>query len=433
MQSTLNSRPISMLQCILRFSIVVTLASSFAVASGAASDAQDWNRFRGPNGEGGVDGVDFPSKWTDADYAWKVSLPGAGNAAPVVWKEDVFVMSGVPEDGTRIVQALKLATGEEVWRRTYPATTHHLHGNNTYASSTPTVDETALYVAWATPEATTIKALSRETGQELWTRDLGTFVSDHGFGASPIIYKDMLILFIEQQHDELKAGQVAGPSRMIALDKNSGKEVWKTELKPTRVCYSVPLVINIDGKDELICCNTGNGFFSIDPTSGSINWQLSAFEKRTVASPLYSDGILYASCGAGNGGNTLVALKPGAAPKVEFKVSNNANYVPTPILYQGLGILPYDRGVVNCIDLKTGESIWRERMGVGFTSSPIRVGNKVYLPSDDGVVFVFEIGREFKALGESNLGEATRATPAIAGDFILFKTNTKLLALPKLK
>jgi len=391
--------------------------------------ANDWSRFRGPNGTGIDDSVSFPSSWTDSDIAWKTKLPGTGNSCPVSWGDRVFLLSADPSSATRHVLAIDRQTGNIVWTRDFPGAPHPLHDRNTFASSTPAVDEQAVYVAWADPTATTLKAFTHE-GRELWSRDLGPMVSQHGFGASPILYAGKLFLFNEQQADDLKEGQTPGISRMMAFDLADGRTLWETPLKTTRVCYSVPCIRrNAEGKDELVTCNTGNGIFALDPDTGKINWQISVFDQRTVASPVLIDDLVIGSCGSGAGANQLVAVRPGPNPEEVYRIRTNANYVPTPIIVGDLAFLFYDKGVASCIDARTGEVFWKERLKGEFSASPVCASGKIYAVNDQGLVQVIAAKKEFEILGEADLGHPTRSTPGIAGDLLLFRTQSELIAI----
>jgi len=152
--------------------------------------AQEWTRFRGPNGTGVSAATTnpasaIPTRWTDADYRWKTKLPGKGHSSPVIWGDRLFVLSADATSARRYVLCLDTVTGKILWRKEYESTTHPLSSLNSYASSTPTVDEHHVYVAWATMDHLILRALSHD-GDEVWQRDLGPYVSEHGFGNSPI-------------------------------------------------------------------------------------------------------------------------------------------------------------------------------------------------------------------------------------------------------
>jgi len=257
----------------------------FVFAFSSLTQAQEWTRFRGPNGTGIGQAANIPSEFNAGDFNFKTPLPGSsGCSSPVVWNDKVFVMSADANSATRFVNCIHATTGKMLWSKAFDSKTHHLHSRSSYASCTPTVNATHVFVAWSTPTETILKALDHQ-GEEAWTRDLGRWESQHGFGTSPIVYKDTLILHNSQQADKLNDGQEPGESFMMAFDAATGKTRWQTELKSTNVCYSVPFVFQgDDGNDELICCSTGDGMFSIDPTNGKRLWSVNdgLFKMRTV-------------------------------------------------------------------------------------------------------------------------------------------------------
>lgn len=396
----------------------------------APAAAQEWTRFRGPNGTGVVTGPTFPATFSLDSAAWVAELPGTGHSCPVAWGERIFLLSADPATGTRHVLAIDRTDGSIAWQHDVPSTVHHLHDRNTFASSTPAVDAGAVYVAWATPERTLLAAYSHD-GTERWSRDLGSFTSQHGFGASPIVVGDRLFLFHEQQGEELPAGATPGTSRLMAFDRRTGETLWETPTRTTRVCYSVPcLRTAADGSTELVTCNTGNGIFAVDPETGKIRWQTSVFDQRTVASPVLVGDLVIGSCGSGAGANQLVAVRPdGNGAEEVFRVRTNAGYVPTPVVVDGLAYVFYDKGVASCIDTRDGSVVWKERLGSGFSGSPIAVGDRIYVPSDAGIVYVLRAGRTFELLGENDLGETIRSTPGLSGDLLLIRTLSKLIAI----
>jgi outer membrane protein assembly factor BamB len=286
-----------------------------------------------------------------------------------------------------------------------------------------------LYVTLANPDHTYLIALDHDGG-EVGRRDFGRWVSQHGFGASPIVFEDQVILFNSQQADQLPAGREPGKSELISVDRKTGKDRWRLPLVADRTCYAVPCVQMIDGKPHLIGCSSGEGFFVVDPTNGSIVDSKKVFKMRTVASPILADGLMMGSNGSGGGGNYLVAGRfENHEFQTAFEVNRNANYVSTPIVVDGLLFLFGDKGGGSCVDAKTGELHWRERLSKGFTGSPVAAAKHIYVVDSSGKALVIEANSEFKLVTEVELGEPTRATPAISGDQIFFRTNTKLFAV----
>ena len=410
------------------------LALSFVSLLAAPATAQEWTRFRGPNGTGISDATTIPVEWSPADYNFKIDLPGIGHGSPVVWGEKVFLMSADPKDATRYLLCYHATTGKQLWKRTYKSSKHRLHPRSSYASCTPAVDAQRVYFAWARPERTTLLALDHD-GQDVWERDLGKFQSMHGFGTSPMLYKNMLILSNMQQSESFKAaGETAGESSVIALDRATGKDIWKTLRTSTVAAYSVPTIYQPEGgKPELISCSSGNNIFSLDPMTGEENWAIKVFTMRTVASPIVAGGLIFGSTGSGGGGNFIVAVRPGKNPKVVYKYESasefKAPYVPTPVTDGDLVFLIYDMGYMSCLNAPDGKFHWKRRTGGAFSGSPVRVRDKIYCIDEDGVVWVIAAAKQYKLLAKNDLGDPSRSTPAISGGRMFLRTYHHLISV----
>ncbi len=401
------------------------------VLAGSLLGADDWTRFRGPNGSGESEATTIPVEFSEKDFNWKTALPGIGHSSPVVWKNRVFLLSAKPDDATRYVLCIDADSGEIIWRRDFPSKPHHLHARSSYASSTPAVDAERVYVAWSTPDETTFKAFDHD-GKELWSQNLGRWVSQHGFGTSPIVYEDLVILNNAQDDGKVDPGQSPGESSMMAFDRRTGELRWKTPRKSGSVSYSVPCIYRgSDGKDQLICTNTTDGFYSLDPHTGKENWKIGdAFSMRTVSSPVFVDGVIFGSTGQGGfATNYVVAVRAEPKPEVVYEVRRSAPYVPCIVGRGNLAFLWFDAGIVSCIEAATGEVHWQQRLGGTFSGSPVRVGDKIYGVNDDGEVIVLAADKNFKVLARNSLGELSRATPAVSGGRMYFRTASHLISI----
>jgi len=405
-----------------------------AAAAGTAApplSAQQWTRFRGPNGSGAVEGVTLPAQWSQREYLWQVALPGVGHSSPVAWNGKVFLTSADPRTAERYLLCIDAATGQLAWRRNDPGRPSHLHARNSFASSTPVVDERLVYAVWGAPEQVTVLALDH-AGRPVWQRDLGPFVSMHGFGTSPMLYEDLLILSNQQEGEQLD-GRAPGQSSVLALNRASGAVRWQTPRQSSVAPYCVPCVYRgPDGRDQLICCSTAHGMFSLDPRNGRENWAAPVFTMRTVSSPLVVGELILGTTGSGGGGNYLVAVRPGPEPDVAYVVRTQAPYVPTPVASGDLIFLWSDQGIVTCIDAAEGRVHWRERIGGNYSGSPVRVGQRIGCISEEGEVVVLAAAREFQLLGRTALGEPSRSTPAIADGRIYLRTESRLFCLKAL-
>ena len=400
-------------------STAILVATSVAIVLTFVLDlaAEQWTRFRGPNGSGESEAV-LPATWTDADYNWKVELPGRGHSSPVIWGDRLWVTTATSET-ERILLAIDVRSGKTLWQRQFHCAGHPIHKQNSFASSSPTVDADRVYVAWATPEAYRVFAMDHD-GKPLWDADLGPFDSQHGYGASPIVFEDLLILNNDQD----------GDSALWALDRATGGERWKLPRRTAVAAYSTPCVFRGEnGATQLIFNSQAHGITGVDPKSGEKLWELELFDKRSVSSPIVVGGLVFGSCGSGAGGNYVVAVRPGIAPQLAYKIDRSAPYVPTSVARGDLLFLWADNSVVTCVKADSGTQIWQQRVGGNFSSSPVRASDKIYCVSAEGDVVVLAAEAQFKELGRVPLGEVCRSTPAIAGGRLYLRTESRLLSL----
>ncbi len=341
-------------------------------------------------------------------------------------------MSADPNTAERFILCYDLASGKEQWRRNFTSVKHPLHTRSSYASSTPCADDNAVYVTWGSPENVTVKAFSH-TGDELWSRDLGRYVSQHGYGGSPALISGLLIVMNSQDALELPEGVAPGETSVLALDPKTGKTVWQTPRKTTRVCYGVPIAMNdASGREVLVMNETGDGIFALDIKTGAPVWNRQTFTKRCVSSPVLVGDLLIGTEGSGGGGNVLFAVdSKGRSHELAFEIRKAAPYVPTPVAKGNLMFLWDDKGIVSCVKVPGGEVLWTERIGGNVSSSPVIAGDKLIGIAEDGTLTILSASSTFKKLGEVKLGETTRSTPALREDCLLVRTDSKLMRIGK--
>lgn len=389
---------------------------------------QEWTRFRGPNGTGISSAKTIPTQWTGKDFNWNVALPGVGHSSPVIWRDKVFITSAQENPGKIFVICLKTEDGSVLWKREFPFVPFEKHKFNSFASATPAVNETRVYVSWNTPEHYTLMAFDHD-GKTIWDADLGPFKSQHASGTSPIIYKDKVILGDEQD----------GDSSLVALDAATGKTRWRTSRKTAVAAYSTPCVFQPEGQKPVLIFNgQAHGISAIDPDNGGVIWEFDkAFDKRSVSSPVIASGLIFGSCGSGAGGNYVVAVRPGnpskgIKPELAYEIRKSAPYVPTSVAVGDLLFLWGDGGIVTCLHAPSGSIRWQERVGEGkesFFGSPICVDGRLYCISASGDVFVIEASDHFKELAKFSLGELTHTTPAVSDGRMYIRTASHLMSI----
>jgi outer membrane protein assembly factor BamB len=389
----------------------------------AAPSDEPWSRWRGADGAGQGGAARFPVEWTEVDWAWTVALPGTGNASPVVWRGHIYTASADPKAGRRSVTCHALADGTLLWQRDFPGTIDPHHAQNSSASGSVAVDALGVYWMWGTRERSRVEALDHN-GQSRWHVDLGPFEAQHGFAATPAVCRDILIVPDDQD----------ASSRVLGLDVATGRERWRLDRDASKANYSTPLVVEREGHPPIVILTSmSHGVTAVDSGTGKVLWEERCLPKRAVSSPILAGDLLIGTSGDGGGDNALAAVRPPSStekPEVVYTLDRSvAPYVPTPLYEGGLVYLWNDRGVVTCIRSATGETVWRGRVGGTYYASPIAVGDTVRNVSVDGEAVAIRMGDSFEVLGRADLGEPCRATPAVVGSRMVFRSVGRLMAL----
>jgi outer membrane protein assembly factor BamB len=398
------------------------LVAVAAISIVSSATAQDWPRFRGANGSG-ISATAIPTRWTDKDYRWQAKLPGSGHSSPVLWGERLFVTSSDGK-GNLHVTCLDAKTGREYWNREFAAGSPRGHKDNNLASATPALDAKNVYLAWSSPKNVVLVALTHD-GKDVWRREFASFGGGHGFGSSPMVHDGIVILPCEEN----------GKDSLVAVEAETGKDRWRVARK-SRNTYATPIVfLRPDLSAELIAVSYEDGVTSLDPKTGKLIWDADIFDKRhvegAIASPIAHGDTIFATAAWLNVRYETIAIRPGAKSKFEtaFKVDRDAPLVPTPVAKGDLLFLWSDRGIVSCVDAKTGANHWRERVEGSFYASPVVAGQHVYCPSREGNMVVLKVSKQFEQVASIPLGEGTHATPAIAGGRMFIRTLSRVSCL----
>ena len=408
-----------MIRCVVFLTIHL-----LALCCSPTTFAQSWTRFRGFNGAGISTATTIPTDWTAEDFRWKVALPGRGHSSPVVGGNRLIVTSGDESTGTRVVLAVDVRQGEILWQRSFAAEPGRKHALNSYASGTPVIDEHHIYVVWGTAEETIILALDHE-GKTRWEYQSPGFSASHGFAASPVLYRDRLILAIED-------GQ---SSRWVALNAKTGKVIWQHE-QTTQLHYATPCVFRSTTKtEELIFTNYEYGICGVNPEDGKIRWQAKVFDsshvEASIASPVIAGDLVIGTCGYLGHGNEVIALRPQQDQVLSpvWRIDRGAPLCPTPVVKNKLIFLWSDKGIVTCADVATGKKHWQRRIGSTFYSSPICVGNFLYNTSVDGEMVVLDAKTAYRLVARNDLGEGSHSTAAVANGVMYVRTFSHLMAV----
>jgi outer membrane protein assembly factor BamB len=398
-------------------------AAAFATVllASASVRAEEWARFRGPNGTGVVQKQNIPATWSSANILFEVEIPGTGHGSPIVSKGKVFLQAASADAKERYLHCLDAKSGKILWSRQIPGEKGHTHAKSSHASSTPAADGEQVYAVFWDGAGLKLTAWDYE-GNPKWKKELGRFVSDHGAGLSPMVVGDKVILNVDQgDGKDLKASK----AELMAFDRKTGDVAWTKKREPERASYSTPFLLDKpDAGSDLIVCSTG-GVTAYNPADGKeiwhFSWQFDKSRLRTVGSPIFHQGMIFAIAGDGGGSRNMVAIKATGSGDVSktavvWRKTKGTAYVPSPLATDGLVFWVADKeNVAVCADAKTGAEIWSERLGSdSVSSSPVMVDGNIFVISEKGTVFVFAAKKEFEQLGKYDLKEGVYATPAVA-------------------
>jgi outer membrane protein assembly factor BamB len=413
----------------------------------------DWPHWRGPSASGIAPDATLPLRWSATEnVAWKTRIAGTGVSTPIVSGDRVYVTSqigsGVRREGNHprlvqgsdaaaqgeraleasaaadpgktmfVVEAFNRADGKRVWERRIDATgtLTPVHDKHNLATPSPVTDGSLVFAWFGTGQ---VVALDR-AGAVVWQRHLaqeyGAFDIQWGHGSSPILYRDTLILLCDQP----------AKSYLLALDKTTGKDRWKTERGEGRSSYSTPLVVEGASGAELIV-NSTERIDAYDPRTGAFLWHAGEASRFAVPTPVTHDGVIYMSRGYRSG--PYMAIKAGGRGDVIWRVPTGAPYVSSLLYYGGIVYMANDVGVLTAVDAATGERVWQERVDGVFSASPVAGGGHVYFVAESGDTVVLKAGRAPQVVARNAIGERAVASPAISGGRIFIRTDGHLFAI----
>lgn len=387
--------------------------------------AEDWPDFRGPTGQGVAQSGPLPTEWdTSKNVAWKQEIPGSGWSSPVVASGKIFLTTSVaePDSKGKSLDALCLdaRTGKLLWQTVVfhqDTKAPGIHPKNSHASSSPVVNRDRLYVHFG-HQGTACLDLS---GKVVWRNNQIRYSPVHGNGGSPIVVDDVLIFHCD-------GGDQAF---VIALDCRTGEQIWKTERKARaakKFSFSTPLAITVNGKKMIISVGSDE-VSAYDPKTGSEIWRRQTSGYSVIPRPVFGHGLLFVATGFD--APTMLALRPDGEgdltdAHVAWTVKKNAPLTPSPLLVGDELYTVADNGIATCMDARTGNVHWRERLEGNFSASPVCADGKIYLQNEEGVGFVLKAGKRFEVLGRNDLGERTYASCAVADDALFIRTEKRV-------
>lgn len=404
-------------------SLIVLVGLSFSVLAGSVPE---WPRFRGPNGSGIGTALNLPEKISDADVQWKVELPGTGHSSPAVAGDRIFLTSADKTTEKRALVCLSTKDGKPLWTQDFAGAVFREHADNSFASATPALDAERVYLCSYSPEGSWLAAYDQRDGKQLWKKDLGAFASQHGPGASPLVWEDLVIVDFDQDQPK---------SFVAAFDCKTGAERWRWDKEGTKHSSSTPCIFTPKkGAPQVVTMSFSVGVAGLDARTGKLMWSLPGLlPKRCVSSPFVTpSGLIVAQCGEGQAESFVYTIKVGddgkSAEKV-YEVVRTGGYVPTPIAVGDFLFLWKENGLVTCLRAANNEQVWSERVQGPFYGSPITIGGRLYNVTRKGELVVLGAGDKFQEITRFNLGEGSHATPAVAGGRMYVRTFTHILSL----
>ncbi len=399
--------------------------------------AADWPAWRGADGSGITTETKLPTRWSDTENVrWKVALPDRGNSSPIVWGNKVFITQPVESENKRLVVCFDRTNGKKLWEAGTTYTESELsHDANPPCSASPVTDGERV-IAWFGSAG--IYCFDMQ-GKELWHRDLGPQKHTWGYAASPVIYKDLCILNF-------------GPGKtsfLAAFKKKTGEQVWKVEIPEVQPekrtdgfagqkkgeigSWSTPIVVKTGSRDELIV-SLPEKLRAFDPLTGKELWHCDGLNPLIYSSAIYGEGVVVAM---GGFHGTTIAVKPGGSGDVTkthklWEHPRTDNYLGCGVIHDGYIYVQNTPGLGECINLKTGEEIWKERLnGKGpkndTWSSLVLSGDKIYALNQSGDCIIFRASPKFEVLGVNSIGnELTNGSMAVSDGELFIRTHKHL-------
>ena len=387
---------------------------------------EDWPQFRGPDGQGHSTDQGLPLEWSESrNVVWKTPVPGRGWSSPVIAGGRVWLTTAATSNGASLralafdVESGREVVNVEVFRIRSAELTN---AKNSHASPTPIVDGDRVYVHFG---AFGTAALSSSSGEIVWKTRF-PYQSQHGNGGSPMLYGDLLIFSCDGSDDAF----------VVALDKQTGKVRWKTARRyPFDQAYSTPLAIRVGERDQIVSVGAYRAA-AYDPGNGKELWRVGYADGfSNVPRPVYGHGLVYIATGFQQ--PVLLAVRADGSgdvtkTHVAWSLRRGAPLTPSPLLVGDDLYVVNDGGIAQCLDAKTGESYWIQRLGGEYSASPIYADGRIYFLSETGAATVIAPGRVFRRLATNSLDGETLASMAVAAGSIFIRSDSHLYRIGRM-
>lgn len=387
-----------------------------------AFGASDWPQFRGPTGQGLSNARNVPLTWSASNHvAWKTPLTGNGWSSPVLQNGRLYLTTAISEgSGLSLrAQCFDASSGKLVWdTEALRGTAGSIHKKNSQASPTPIVDGQRLYVHFGHNGSACLDL----SGKVLWTNQHLKYSPVHGNGGSPALVNDLVVFSADGAKDPF----------MAALDAKDGSIRWKVARESSaqkKFSFSTPLAITVHGQKQII--SVGSGVVcALDPRDGGEIWRVRFPEGYSVVPrPVYGHGMVFMSTSFDR--PVVMAIRPDGKgdvtdSHVAWKLAKGAPNTPSPLLVGDELYFVSDNGIASCVDAKTGKVHWSERIGGGYSASPVFAPGRIYFQNEEGTAVVLKAGKTFEKLAENPLGERTLASYAVADGALFIRSEKHL-------
>lgn len=381
----------------------------------------NWPGFRGA-GDSHTDARRLPLEWSDSkNIAWNVALPGYGQSSPVVWRDKIFLtaVEGAMKEKL-LALCLDLKTGRELWRREFAATfTMKDSGTVSKAAPTPAVDDRRVYFFFESGDLLAFDHKGKPQWQRKLAEEYGGYKTNHGLGSSLAMTDKAVTLLVVHN----------GPSYLLAVDKQTGKNLWKTDLKPGGG-WSTPTVIARQGNQQILTSVSG-GVTVYDAANGQQLWTVGGLRGNNIPSPSVDIEQQIVVAGSSDKGMN-VAIKLGGEGDVTgsnilWRAQEATANFSSPLIHQGHVYFVSKVGVAFCLDLKTGEERWRQRLGAEVWTSPLAAGDRIYFFTNEGKTFVMRAGAKLEQIAMNELSGIERVYGVAAVDGVLLARSGRAL------
>ncbi|MEX1041673.1 MAG: PQQ-binding-like beta-propeller repeat protein [Pirellulaceae bacterium] len=374
------------------------------VSTASAQPGEDWPAWRGPHGNSIAGGAAAPTEWDNVkNVVWKVPIPGRGHSSPVIVGDHLYLTQADERNGEQAVVCYGLRDGQEVWRRVtnseggFP---EKIHSKNSHATPTVACVGDRLFVTFNHHDKVELTALDRATGEIRWQKDAGPFAPEQyefGYAPSPMVHGDLVYVA-----SEFEQGFLA------AFRQSDGKEVWRQPR--TSTSYSTPIVARVAGRDQLLLSGQLK-ISAYDPKTGKPLWTSEGPSKATCGTLVWEDDLVFASGGFPE--SQTMAVKADGSGEVVW-ANREKCYEQSMVVHNGYLYAFNDNGIALCWNAKTGEEMWKNRLGGPVSASPVIGGEHLYFTNERGSVYVVKTNpKKFERVAENRLGAETFATPTI--------------------